>query len=128
MAELGQDVGGYLDVDPQGAMVSGRTMLAQDLARRYSTPRGRLIDDPNYGYDLTDYIYADMSPADFAAMQAGAEQEAVKDERVESAVVLATLRASGDCEVEITVTDSDGDFKLVLSVSAVTVTLLTVSQ
>ena len=143
---LGSDLSGVSDLDPTMAEVSGRLCLSQNLARRLITPRGTLIDDPNYGYDLTQYLNADIGPSDIAQIQAGVEAEFLKDERVLDATIVAqfvgptqvqaALTATianpqpvplGVLIITATVTDSTGPFTLVLSVSNVTVTLLAVS-
>lgn len=125
MADLGTEVGGVKDADPQGAMVSGRRCLAEAVARRYITPRGRLIDDPDYGTDLTEYLNADLGPADLARMFSDASREAQKDERVVGCDVTGTF-IGGSVVLNVTLTDGAGPFQLVLVVTAVTVTLLTV--
>jgi len=122
----GTDVGGVEDVDPAGNMVSGRRALAEALARRYQTPRGRLIGNPNYGEDLTEHINDDMTSHDLAAMQAAAIQEGRKEERVLDIQVGVELDVDGNVTVAITVTDADGPFDLTLSVSSLSVTLLSV--
>lgn len=126
-ADLGTDVGGFLDVDPEGKMVSGRRCLAEAAARRLITPRGRLIDDPNYGTDVREYLNDDMGPADLALMFSAVIAECLKDERVVGADVTGTF-VNGAVTLNITLTDGDGPFSLVLSVSvtSVTVQLLTV--
>jgi hypothetical protein len=127
MAELGTDLSCVEDLDPAGAQVSGRILLAEAMARRLSTPRGGLIDDPNFGYDLTAYLNDDVGPGDLAAMSAGATAEALKDERVLSADVSVTLDPDGKLRVTMALADSDGPFTLVLAVGATTVDLLSVS-
>jgi phage baseplate assembly protein W len=114
-------------MDAAAAEVSGRTCLAQAMARRLSTPRGRLIYDPNYGYDLTGEINDDVTPRDIARITANVNTECLKDERVVATNVTATF-ANSILVVTIVLTDGQGPFTLVLAVTAVTVTLLQVSQ
>ena len=144
---LGSDLSGVTDLTAQMAEVSGRRCLAENLARRLITPRGTLIDDPNYGYDLTGFTNADMAPSDIAQMQSGITSEFLKDERVTGAQV--TVQFVGPSQVSAAqtatisnpqptplgviiinavISDSTGPFTLVLSVSNVTVTILAVSQ
>lgn len=127
MADLGTDLSCVLDSPPEMSEVSGRTCLAQAIARRLITPRGRLIDDADYGYDLSQYINDDLSTADIARIQFEAESECVKDERVLGAKVVLTV-ASQVMTVIVTLEDSSGPFTLVLAINDVTVQLLTVSQ
>jgi phage baseplate assembly protein W len=114
------------DIDPGGRVVSGFTVVAEAIARRWVTPRGRLIGYPNYGFDLTQYVNADMNPRDIAGLSAGAAAEALKDERVESCAVTATL-LTGILTVVAEVETAQGPFTLTVAVSDVTVQLLEVS-
>ena len=113
--------------DIEGRTVSGNRVVAEALARRLRTPRGRLIGYPNYGYDLTQYVNADMSPRDIAALCAGARNECMQDERVIGAVVSAVLGKDGILTVAIDVVGALGPFQMTLAVSSVTVNLLSVT-
>jgi hypothetical protein len=125
--DYGTDISCVNDFAPDGRITSGRHILAEAICRRLITPRGRLIDDPNYGFDLTGYTNDDMSPGDIAAMRVGIEAECLKDERVSAAVATASLAAGGILAVGITLTDGNGPFSLVLSVSATTISILSVT-
>jgi phage baseplate assembly protein W len=127
MAELGRDLSCLQDLDATGLEVSGRTVLAQAVLRRLITPRGRLIDDANYGFDLTQFIDDDLGPADLARIRAGIEAECLKDERVAVVTAKVTLTA-GVMVVTVNLTDSAGPFTLVVAVSAITATILSVGQ
>lgn len=101
---------------------SGRTLLAQDLIRRFSTERGTLPDTNiptivgNYGVDLSDYIFADMTPADVGALSAAVDAQARQDERVVQSKASAVL--AGDILlVPVNVVDGSGPFKLVFSLN-----------
>jgi phage baseplate assembly protein W len=143
---LGSDLSGITDLTPTMAQVSGRTCLAQSLCRRLITPRGRLIYDPNYGYDLTGFINDDLLTSDISTIQNNIVAECKKDPRVSAAksVVqfvgpsqVAAAQAgvvanpspipTGVLVVQLTITDSIGPFALVLAASDVTVSLLSVS-
>jgi hypothetical protein len=128
MSNSGSDLSCVDDCTPDFAEVSGRTCHAQAIARRYKCPRGRLIDDANYGYDLTQYVNDDLSVSDIARIQAGAEAEAKKDERTLECKVKIGVSVAGLMVVTVVLTDADGPFTLVISVSAVTVQLLSVTK
>lgn len=113
------------DIDPGGAEVSGRLLLSQALVRRLLTPNGRLLDDPNYGFALTDYYADDLAPQDLGEIQAGVQNEMLKDERVVGATATVTL-ASGVLVVAILIQDGVGPFKLTLAVTAISVTVLSI--
>jgi phage baseplate assembly protein W len=120
------------DLASPGTFVTGNRAIAEAIARRLQTPRGGLIDDPTYGYDLTDFVDADVSPADLARMQSNVVAECLKDERVSGASVSVLLTAAGVMIATIKLEPVGGQpFTLVLSVSAVAVdpvTILGVSQ
>lgn len=130
--DFGTDVSCVTDVDPRCAVVSGRRLLAEAVARRLITPRGRLIGDPNYGTDITDYINDDVSKTNLAAMRAAIIAEARKDERVEKCQVIITPPPARDMGIgkyliAVTLTDADGPFDLTLAVNQLTLELLDVA-
>jgi hypothetical protein len=108
-------------------MASGFRCVAEAIVRRWSTPRGGLLDDADYGYDLTDRVGDDLDKADLTQMAHLAKSEAEKDERVQTCDVTLTLAVDGTLAVVGKVTTAAGPFNLVASVSAVTVTLLQVT-
>lgn len=125
-AEIGTDLSCTWDLDPRCAVVTGRRLLAEAVFRRLITPRGMLIDDPEYGTDITNMINDDMTPTEIEALRAAIVHECGKDERVESATVAIAAPPSGTGRYTITITleDADGPFDLTLSVNDVTVEML----
>ncbi len=115
------------DIASDGRTVTGFLVVGQAIARRWSTPRGRLIGFPNYGFDLTQYVNADMSPRDIAALRAGAEAEAEKDPRVEKCSVSAELDDDGLMTITAKIDTAQGPFELVVAVSSVTLELLQIT-
>lgn len=126
--DFGHDLACVSDLAPDLRSVSGRRALSEALARRLSTGRGKLLDDPNYGYDLTQYLGDDLSPGDLAAVRAGAEAECSKDERVNGVIVTVTKLPLGQMTVTVSIDDATGTFQLVLAVSAVTVDILSLTS
>ena len=114
------------DLAMPSKLVTGFHVVAEAIARRWQTPRGGLIDDPNYGFDLTDYVGDDLSKADLSRIAASAKAEALKDERVQACDVVLTM-INGVMAVTAKVTTSAGPFTMVVSVSALSVSLLQVS-
>jgi phage baseplate assembly protein W len=99
-------------------MVSGNLAVSQAIARRLQTPRGNLIDDPNYGTDLTAYLLDDITPGQLNAIQAAVNQECLKDQRVTAAS--STVQLIGTVLiVSIALQAGAGPFSLVLSVGQV---------
>jgi phage baseplate assembly protein W len=129
--DLGTDIG----CDPQtGAtdtfdLVSGRDCLVQALLRRYETERGELIDDPDYGLDLTKLVGLRVrSTAQLLAWQQSIAAEAMKDERVQRASCRIAFDAPAETlTVRLAVETAAGPFRLVIEASALSLTLLEVS-
>ncbi len=127
MSDLGTDIAtpGGLDLDPSFALAYGYRALGEALARRIETRRGSLIDDPQYGTDVRARINDNLDARGLAEIAIAIVNEWQKDERVFLARVTCTL-AAGVLRIVGTVQTATGTFRLVLSVDAVTVTLLTV--
>lgn len=125
MADFGTDIAtpDAADIDPYFSTVTGWRCLAQAIGRRLTTPRGSLLDDPAYGFDLRTQLNASLTPPQLAALAGVVKREIEADERVESAEVAVTFSASA-LTVRAVVTTGDGPFRLVLAVSAVTTEIL----
>lgn len=115
------------DIDPQARVVTGERVVAEAIARRLMTPRGRLIGYPNYGFDLTQYVNADVSPRDIVGIRNGIAAECVKDDRVLKADASIVLADDSTFTVTIVLIGTQGPFTLVLGVSAVTVSILDIA-
>jgi len=128
MADLGTDISCWPDLDPNGVLVSGRTALAQALARRLTTPRGGLFYDTNYGTDLRLYLNEGMTRDAQSRVKAAVEAECRKDERVSSCAADVVFNAAAQSlRISIAVNPGDGPFSLVLDVTKLTLALLAVS-
>jgi hypothetical protein len=126
----GSDLWGISDLDASMSEISGLPMLGQALCRRISTPRGTLVDDPNYGYDVTAELNDDLAPSDLPRIGSNVDAQFKKDERVFSSSTTVTLEPLPDGTLSIvsSVVPAGGpSFTLTLSASAVTVTLLQAS-
>lgn len=123
--DFGTDLGCVFDLDPRCSEVSGRRLLAEAIARRLITPRGMLIDDPNYGIDVFDWLYEDVSKREIAALASAIQAECKDDERVEAArvTIVAPPKGIGKYTIEISLEDADGPFDLVLAANTGAVTL-----
>jgi hypothetical protein len=107
------------DMTPDAAECGGTQVLANALYRRATSPRGCLIYDLDYGYDLNQFINIDIASAsDIAPIGAGLDAEFLKDPRVYSSVTIVTFFNSV-LTTSTTVTPSSGPtFTLVLAVSS----------
>lgn len=125
MIDLGTDINtpDAADLDPYFAGVSGWRCLAQGLARRLVTPRGSLLDDPAYGYDLRSRLNDVITAADLSQLAGIVKREFEADERVERADATVTY-ASGALRVAAIITTATGTMRLVVAVSSVTSDLL----
>lgn len=113
------------DLTMPSIMATGFRIVAEAIARRWMTPRGFLISDPNYGFDLTGMIGDDIDVAKLAQLGQGATAEALKDERVKSCTLQLTF-VDGTLTVRALVNTNQGPFRFVASVSSVRVSLLEV--
>jgi hypothetical protein len=112
------------DLDPRLAETdtNSNASLSQDLFHRITTPRGGLIDDPDYGIDLRGKLSVGQTPQQIQALQGEIEAECRKDDRVND--VQAVVTVSG-ARLEIwTITlqvlpldPASNSFELVLSVT-----------
>lgn len=109
-------------------IASGNRAIVEAIARRWQTPRGGLVDDPNYGYDLSDFVGDDLNIADVGLIAQMASAEAVKDERVQSCEVTVKRFPNGTMEVTGVGRSAIGPFRLVVGVSQVSVSLLQVTN
>jgi hypothetical protein len=123
MADFGRDLSCVEDLDLMMTEVEGSIVLGQDLARRLSTPRGALLEDPNYGRDLRQYLSRGMTPEELAALPDEIRGEVQKDERVEEAEVEIARSNANAFEVRVRGTASEGPFSFTFEAAAAAVTL-----
>lgn len=116
-----------------GRLVSGNTLLAQALYRRWTTPRGTLRggdEEAVYGIDVVGMVGSLALPQLLASMPDMMRAEALKDDRVADCRVTVVRTTASDGTVTIypsaVVTPADGNesFTMTLAVTDVTVTLL----
>lgn len=118
--EYGTDVSTFPDLDPKMLPVSGQRAIAEAVARRWITPLGSLVYDPNYGEDLRGLLNAPTDTARLRSIRGALATQALADERVQSATVDLSVSGSGNA---LTVTvrgrliSAAGPFDLVLTVS-----------
>ena len=126
---LGVDISCLDDLDPMFGLVVGPDCLGQDLAHRFSTPRGGLRYDLDYGLDLTQYLNDVITDAQARGLPGDMEAEAEKDPRVLGATATVDeLVQLQSLQCTLTVETEEGTFNLVLAVSALTVDLLSATQ
>jgi len=128
---FGVDLDCVTDISPQGSLARGIRNLANALLRRLITPRGGLFYDPDYGFDLRDYLSAGLTDAELQALSATVALELEKDERVKSALVTQLfIAAERRLQIRCIVTTQDptaAPFALVLAIGAVTSEILDIA-
>lgn len=127
MTDFGTDIAtpDAADLDPYFSPVAGARGLGQALGRRLITPRGTLLDDPSYGFDVRSAINSSLTPTQTAALELSIATELVADERVETAdVSVAFAPGSSRLTIRAIVQTADGPFRLVLAVGSVTTEIL----
>lgn len=112
------------DIDLQLAETVSTTVasLAQDCFHRVTTPRGSIVDDPNFGIDLRALLSTGLTPAVTRSIATLVHGELLKDDRI--ADVATSLSVSGVGKslvytVTITITPAflSASFDLVVSVT-----------
>ena len=117
-ANFGTDWNCAFDLDSNGTMVSGVTIVFQALLRRWQTPRGRLLADPNYGFCVLDEINDDIDPTTYPEQFANdLDAENVKDPRVASSQTQASY-LNGTLTWTTICYTANGPFTAIMSASA----------
>lgn len=116
-SDLGSDFSGVLDIDPALTVVTGYRCLAEALARRLTTPAGRLLGAPDYGHDLRQYINSGFRNTSTIAL--AIENECLKDERVAGVTATVTYEVGTQtltAQIEVTISDADSfEFTFILT-------------
>lgn len=124
---FGTDISCVDDIDPMFGLVSGETALAQAILRRLSTPRGGLLDDPSYGYDVRALLNDEATPTGRVAAKSAIANEVEKDDRALSCDAELTFNHQASrLRIRLSVTTARGPLRLTLDADRVTVELLEV--
>lgn len=117
---------GVSDLDPFFVEISGARVIAEAVARRWTSAKGSMFWDEDAGEDVRAYLNAKLDPAKLADIEATLSAEALKDERVARCAVLVTYnQGTKHLRIRGTITPSEGPaFQFVLSIDAVTATTL----
>lgn len=121
--ELGVDIACTDDIPAGFPLVSGYTTLAQSIYRRLTSPRGSVIDAPDYGLDVREYLSRGLTQAQLAAMPGEIRAEVLKDERVHDCSVTVVSSTDTVLELAFSVQAEDGPFTFTVSVSEAGATL-----
>lgn len=127
--DLGTDVALTDDLAGVWGLASGKTNLAMALYRRFTTTRGGLFYDLDYGFNLLDLLNAEMTPATVSDARGACIAQAEKEDRVEAATVTlvfdqAAKKATFTFEIESAI----GPFTLVLRATDAGVAILNLAD
>jgi hypothetical protein len=115
---------GILDLTDAMLEGSGRTLLAQSLIRRQTSPRCSFVDSPNDAIDVREWVSSGQTQSSLNNLIASLQKELSKDQRVVSCQVQATLLADNTLKLIENFRSSYGPFTLTLLVTSVTVQVL----
>ncbi len=108
-----------------GRIVTGGVLLGEALYRRYTTQRGTLLDDLNYGLPIAQWLNAAFTPDLLASIPGQIRNEGLKDRRIDSIDVTVAKVNAREIDITIEGFGAQGEtFALVLHVDDVTVALL----
>jgi len=117
--------GGAGGLDPAFRVISGPRVVVEAIVRRWTTPRGSLITDPNAGIDLRAFIGQGVTQNNVRLIAPFLVREAMADERVLDAQVVPTYDfASRTMTIGATITLAQGPFSFVVSASAERIIIL----
>lgn len=123
--QLGSDISTFPDLDVAFALMQGRRVLQEAVARRYITPKGALWKHPTYGCDLRRYLNRPMTTQLLAQVKQETEAEAEQEERVLACQNFVTFDDdSKTLVIRVGLTDSDGPFTFTAGFNALGLTLL----
>lgn len=130
---FGRDLSCVTDLDPQLAEVdpSSPVAIVEASIRRLTTPRGALIDDPDYGLDIRTILNRAASQRDLRALSGALQGEIQKDDRVALADVRLTVDLrTREARVSVFITPEDPalrDFSFTFAVSGGEVLMVTIN-
>jgi hypothetical protein len=117
------------DLPLRWSIVTGPRVVAEAIIRRWSTPRGSLPYDLDYGTDARDLLGDTVGLQSNSEMAQALAREAEKDERVDDCNVVVKYDIPAETAIiTAAITLAEGvTFRLVAAVDAVTVALLRVN-
>ncbi|MCS7069103.1 MAG: hypothetical protein N2313_04600 [Meiothermus ruber] len=124
MADFGTDLSALPDLN--FSVKSGTANLAEAVARRLITPRGRLFYDLSYGLDLRQYLNEALTDEVRYEIETLVAAECEKDERVlsASATLIDAPPQARALQIAIDLETSDGPFRLIVEIDNIAVEVL----
>lgn len=96
-------------------------IVAQSVYRRITTPRGSLLDDPDYGVDVMQFLSSGMTTKELRAIEGQLHGEIAKDDRVDAVVCSAIFTQSTrslEIRIDASLVDSSETFALTVAVNS----------
>jgi hypothetical protein len=121
MTDYGSDFAGVMDISPTLREVSGPRCVAENVACRLITPRGRLWYAPAYGFDIRQFFSGHLK--DSGSIAAGVVEQAEQEERVDSADAQVTFIGEA-LVIRLSLVLREGTFEYTLTADKVTGRLL----
>ncbi len=122
--DFGRDTSCTDDLHP-GRMVSGVELVQEAVYRRLIAPRGALVSDPSYGYDVRALLGVGSTDAGMARVPIVVRGEVLKDPRIRTCTVRAQRTQVGSSSYALTLdvqcTTDVGPFVLTLRIDDVSV-------
>lgn len=123
--DFGFDVLVLPDLDTSFTPRRDTAAVADAFARRLSTPRGTLWDDPNYGFDIRDFLNDEVTPGLLAAIRSGIEAQAEQDERIFACTASVEYELSTETlRIRARLLADAGPFGMVFEVSTLATNIL----
>jgi hypothetical protein len=120
---------GAIDLDAGMIEVTGRTLLAQSLVRRQTTPTGSVSDSPNDCVDVRGWLSNGVTTNELHALAGNLKTELLKDERVVDVSLMVSYNAASQTLTIVeNFTSGYGPFTLTLTVTNVTISILVANQ
>jgi hypothetical protein len=115
----GEDLDCVGDLTAAMRTISGPRAVLQAIVRRWTTPRGALIDDLSYGEDARRFLNRGTTLKDLAEIEGRLTSEALKDERLEACTLRAVVSlTSVQISGTLTLVDETQPFNFAVSITS----------
>jgi len=95
--------------------------IVEALVRRFVTPRGALVDAPNYGLDIRAYCNRGVTLTELRMLSSQMSAEARKDDRVDKmSVVISSPLSTQQLSVKLVITPANPELATFTATFAVT--------
>ena len=107
MTDYGSDLSCVDDLDASmvelDGVADGPLVVAQAVYRRITTPRGMVIDAPDYGVDVAALLHRGLTRAELLGVAGTVRKEILKDDRVAAVDVVPSHSSSDPAAVDLVI-------------------------